>query len=293
MISLSNDLISVRIAEHGAELQSIIVGGREYLWQGDPKYWGRRSPVLFPFVGRVWNDVYRHRGVERPMGQHGFARDMDFAVKNQTATKATFLLKSTSETLAKYPFPFTLEISYKLDANRITVAWTVKNIGEEEMHFQIGAHPAFYYRDLDTSTAKRGYLYIETERKPLQYIYPTEKGCTPCIKRNLDLQGDCMELTSETFACDTYVFEDAQVSRLTLADKQHMPYIALSFHTPLVAVWSPSASHPDAPFVCLEPWYGRCDRVGYEGELAERDCMEHLAPEGIFSGGYDIEILDL
>ena len=292
MITLSNNLITVRIAEHGAELQSIRAGGHEYLWQGDPKYWGRRSPVLFPFVGRVWNDVYRHRGVEYPMGQHGFARDMDFIVKEQTATEATFSLSSTPETLAKYPFAFNLEISYRLDGNRITVEWTVKNDGEEDMHFQIGAHPAFYYRDLDTSAMQRGYLHIETDRKPLQYIYPTEKGCTPCIRRSLDLPDGCMEITTETFACDTYIFDNAQVTRLALADRQQRPYIALSFHTPLVAVWSPSAAHPDVPFVCLEPWYGRCDRVGYDGELADRDCMEHLPAGGIFTGGYDVEILD-
>lgn len=293
MITLSNDLITVRIAEHGAELQSIQAGGREYLWQGDPKYWGRRSPVLFPFVGRVWNDVYRHGGVERPMGQHGFARDMDFKVEKQSAALAVFSLKSTPEALAKYPFPFTLEISYRLDGNKITVGWTVVNDGDADMHFQIGAHPAFYYRDLDSSTKQRGYLFIESAKNPLQYIYPTEKGCTPCIERSLDLPGGCMELTSETFACDTYVFGGAQVTRLALADKERHPYIALSFQTPLVAVWSPSASHPDAPFVCLEPWYGRCDRVGYDGELADRDCMEHLTPGVTFTGGYDIEILDL
>ena len=292
MITLSNNLITVRIAEHGAELQNIRAGGHEYLWQGDPKYWGRRSPVLFPFVGRVWNDVYRHGGVEYPMRQHGFARDMDFIVKEQTATEATFSLSSTPETLAKYPFPFTLEIAYSLEGNRITVRWTVRNDGEEQMHFQIGAHPAFYYHDLDTSAAQRGYLCIETDRKPLQYIYPTEKGCTPCIRRSLDLPDDCMEITTETFACDTYIFDNAQVTRLALADRQRRPYIALSFHTPLVAVWSPSATLPDVPFVCLEPWYGRCDRVGYDGELADRDCMEHLPAGGIFIGGYDIEILD-
>ena len=54
METLSNSILTVQIAEHGAELQSIKKDGKEYLWQGDAKFWGRRSPVLFPIVGRVW-----------------------------------------------------------------------------------------------------------------------------------------------------------------------------------------------------------------------------------------------
>lgn len=292
MITLSNDRITVQIAKHGAELQSIIANGREYLWQGDPIFWGRRSPILFPFVGRVWNNVYRHEGVEYSMGQHGFARDMDFSLKEQTSTEALFALKSTAETLAKYPFRFTLQVGYRIDGSRIIITWTVRNDGDSKMHFQIGAHPAFYYRDLDLSSEQRGYLYVGADKMPLQYISPTEKGCTSCKRHSIDLPDGYMELTTKTFACDTYIFDGSQVSRLTLADKQHRPYISLSFHTPLVAVWSPTVAHPDVPFVCLEPWYGRCDRVGYVGELANRDCMEHLAAGSTFIGGYDIEILE-
>lgn len=293
MITLSNDRLTVQIAEHGAELQSIVAAGREYLWQGDAAFWGRRSPVLFPFVGRVWNNVYLHEGVEYAMGQHGFARDMVFSVLSCSATEARFSLKSTAETLAKYPFRFTLEIGYVLDGNRITVAWTVKNDGVEPMHFQIGAHPAFYYRDLDTAIEQRGYLDIDAAAWPLEYVCPTERGCTSGERHRLSLADGRMELTTSTFACDTYIFDGAQVSRLTLLDRQQRPYIALAFHTPLVAVWSPTAARPDVPFVCLEPWYGRCDRVGYAGELADKDCMEHLAGGDTFTGGYDIEVLDV
>ena len=80
MDKISNSILTVEISEHGAELQSIKKNGKEYLWQGDAKFWGRRSPVLFPNVGRVWNDQYRHAGNTYEIGQHGFARDMDFQV---------------------------------------------------------------------------------------------------------------------------------------------------------------------------------------------------------------------
>lgn len=293
MITLKNEKIKIEIAEHGAELCSIVAAGREYLWQADPKFWNRHSPVLFPFVGRVWNNEYRHQGKVYTIGQHGFARDMDFALVAHNDNAAKFKLDSSDQTLAKYPFPFSLEISYVLAQESIAVEWRVTNTGSEPMHFQIGAHPAFYYRDLDTTTSRRAFLEFGSSISRLEYISPTEKGCTSCERHTLDLDGGVMEITTSSFDCDTYIFDRHQVEKITLADKHRMPYLSLIFDTPLVAIWSPSATKPDVPFICIEPWYGRCDRVGYCGELADRDCMEHLAAGEVFSTRYLIKIEDI
>ena len=61
MVTIENEQRKVVISEHGAELQSIVnqQTGRSYLWYGDPAYWSRRSPVLFPFVGQVYQKKYR------------------------------------------------------------------------------------------------------------------------------------------------------------------------------------------------------------------------------------------
>ena len=296
MITIQNEKIRLQVAEHGAELSSIQAGGREYLWQADPKFWNRHSPVLFPQVGMVWNKEYRHRGQVYPMGQHGFARDMDFVLHSEERGEAFFLLESSAETLTRYPFPFRLEIGYRLHDNSIDVLWIVKNTGAEEMLYQIGAHPAFLYRDLDVSLKERGFLYLYRDGKAaeeLTYISPTEKGCTDCVAHTLSLPGGEMEITTDTFACDTYIFEGHQLSKITLADRHRRPYLSIAFNTPLVAVWSPSATKPDVPFICLEPWYGRCDRVGYEGELCSRDHMQYLQPGAIFSTSYTITLEDL
>ena len=75
-IRLENEQIEVTVNIHGAELRSLKskADGQEYLWNADAKYWGRTSPVLFPFVGGVKNKVYRHEGKEYPMNQmrHGW-----------------------------------------------------------------------------------------------------------------------------------------------------------------------------------------------------------------------------
>lgn len=177
MKELSNDKITIQIADHGAELISICANETEYLWQADPQFWGRHSPVLFPIVGRVWNNTYRHEGKTYSLGQHGFARDMDFQLTYEEENAAIYTLESNEETLKLYPFPFVLEIGYRLKGNRIEVMWSVQNTGSKVMHFQIGAHPAFYYRDLTPETSERGFLDFGKKTKTLEYISPAEKGC--------------------------------------------------------------------------------------------------------------------
>lgn len=293
MKELSNDKITIQIADHGAELISICANETEYLWQADPQFWGRHSPVLFPIVGRVWNNTYRHEGKTYSLGQHGFARDMDFQLTYEEENAAIYTLESNEETLKLYPFPFVLEIGYRLKGNRIEVMWSVQNTGSEVMHFQIGAHPAFYYRDLTPETSERGFLDFGKKTKTLKYISPAEKGCVSSERHTLTLHDGLMELRSDTFACDTYMFDNSQLKKITLLDKKQQPYISLEFNSPLVAIWSPSVAHPNVPFVCIEPWYGRCDSVGYEGEFKDREWMQHLAPGKSFEAGYSIILEDV
>lgn len=290
METISNSILTVQIAEHGAELQSIKKDGKEYLWQGDAKYWGRRSPVLFPTVGRVWEDKYRHAGNTYEIGQHGFARDMDFNVTYKGEDGAVFWLESTPDTLGKFPFPFRLLVGYLLEDNKITVKWRVENLGAMDMYFQIGAHPAFYFPDFDPSTEERGFFAFDRS-KNLEYIVPVEKGCVSPELHTLELDKDgLMPIDTHTFDCDTYIFEDNQLKKVTLLDKEKKPYISLEFDTPLVALWSPTKIHPDCPFVCIEPWYGRCDSVGYTGEFKDRKWIQKLAPKEVFDVSYSIII---
>lgn len=293
MKTLSNDKITIQISESGAELTSIVANGTEYLWQADPKFWQRHSPVLFPIVGRVWNNHYTHKGKTYELGQHGFARDMDFQLSYEEEDAVVFSLESNAETLDKYPFPFVLGIGYLLKGKHIDVIWNVQNIGDEEMHFQIGAHPAFYYRDFNPQDEVHAYIGIGPDSKGLQYICPVEKGCVSPERHTLNTQEGLMEIGRDTFACDTYIFDNSQVNELVLCDKAKKPYLSMQFSTPLVAIWSPSAVHPDVPFICLEPWYGRCDQVGYDGEFKDREWMQHLKPGKSFTGGYTITLEDI
>lgn len=290
MDKISNSILTVKISKHGAELQSIKKGNKEYLWQGDAKFWGRRSPVLFPTVGRVWNDQYRHLGNTYQIGQHGFARDMDFKVTYKDDDGIVYWLESTPETLGKFPFPFRLMIGYILDGNKITVKWRVENMSAMDMYFQIGAHPAFYFPDFDPKTEDRCYFAFDNT-KNLKYISPVEKGCVSPEVHTLQLDEEgLLPVNTHTFDCDTYIFENKQIQKITLLDKQKKPHLSLAFDTPLVALWAPTKTKPDCPFVCIEPWYGRCDSIGYNGEFQNREWMQKLEPKGVFDVSYDIII---
>ncbi|WP_294593394.1 aldose 1-epimerase family protein [uncultured Bacteroides sp.] len=288
MKTLSNSQLTIQVSSHGAELCSIFCNGKEYLWQADPTYWKRHSPVLFPIVGSVWENEYRHEGQKYVLTQHGFARDMDFELVSQTANEIRYRLTDSEETKAKYPFPFTLEIGYRIENKKIEVLWEVRNTGTGTLYFQIGAHPAFYYPDFEPETTNRGYFGFD-KTEGLNYILISEKGCAdPKKKYPLVLTDGLLPLDTHTFDKDALILEDSQVKEVTLYNKEKKPYLSLYFDTPLVGLWSPPAKN--APFVCIEPWYGRGDRAYYTGEYKDKDWMQHLGPGEVFKGSYVIEV---
>ncbi len=290
MHKLENDILTVLVKEHGAELASIKKGPTEYLWQADPAFWGRHSPVLFPIVGSVWEAKYRVGEKEFALGQHGFARDMDFEVVCSSSTEVRYRLASDEDTLKKYPWPFVLEIAYRLHGNKVDVIWEVMNPGDGDMYFQIGAHPAFYYPGYNPETQERGYLSFDRPQG-LECIRIKEKGCVDAeTKHPLEVPEDgLMPVTRETFdVIDTIMLQDSQIGKVTLHRTDRTPWLGLSFDAPVVGIWSPPTKN--APFICIEPWYGRCDRVRYTGDYREKDWVNKLGAGEKFSSVYTIEI---
>ena len=108
MFTISNNILSVKISEKGAELQSIfhLQNNLEYLWSGDEKFWAKKSPVLFPIVGGLKNNTYSFEGKDYKLSRHGFARDHVFQLKEQSESSITLCLASSEQTKALYPFDF-------------------------------------------------------------------------------------------------------------------------------------------------------------------------------------------
>lgn len=290
MQTLKNEMLTIQVSEHGAELQSIRKDDYEYLWQGNPEYWGRRSPVLFPIVGSVWEKCFRVDGKVYEMGQHGFARDMDFELVSAADTEVWYRLKSSEKTLAAYPWPFVLEIGYRLEGNSVKVLWKVTNPGDTEMFFQIGAHPAFNYPGYDPDAVDRGVVAFDRNDN-LQRSGFKGKGCVdPQARFPIPLSDDGMlRLKRDTFDdIDTLMLENDQVHKIVFLKNDSSPYLTVTFDAPVVAIWSPPKRN--APFFCIEPWYGRCDRADFTGEFKDRDWVNALAPGAIFSASYTITL---
>lgn len=198
-------------------------------------------------------------------------------------------IHATDETLRVYPFSFYLFVTYRLSADGIEVEWLVRNESDSEMHFDIGAHPAFYLPDYDPDEKVHGYFSFDTT-EPVRYLIPTEKGCVDDLHPHtieLDDRG-MMPITAETFNIDTYVIESANIKRCTLLTPERIPYLAVEFNMPVLSLWAPTISRPDCPFVAIEPWSGSCDTVGFTGELSERRHINHLAPSNHFRTTYKI-----
>lgn len=290
MQTLKNEMLTIQVSEHGAELQSIRKDDYEYLWQGNPEYWGRRSPVLFPIVGSVWEKCFRVDGKVYEMGQHGFARDMDFELVSAADTEVWYRLESSEKTLSAYPWPFVLEIGYRLEGSSVEVLWKVTNSGDTEMFFQIGAHPAFNYPGYDPDAVDRGVVAFDRNDN-LQRSGFKGKGCVdPQARFPLPLSDDGMlRLKRDTFDdIDTLMLENDQVHKIVFLKNDSSPYLTVTFDAPVVAIWSPPKRN--APFFCIEPWYGRCDRADFTGEFKDRDWVNALAPGATFSASYTITL---
>lgn len=290
MNTLSNSELTLQVSPRGAELHSIVCHGHEYLWQGDPAFWNRRSPILFPIVGSVWQNQYLHEGKTYPMSQHGFARDMDFELLSQTVDELRYRLTDTEETRKIYPFPFVLEIGYRLQGKCIEVIWQVTNPASSDMYFQIGAHPAFYFPNHDPADPRRGFFGFDRTEGLLSTAL-AEKGCVdPDAHFPMELTDGLLPMDTHTFDIDTFVLENGQVHEVTLYDNDRHAILALRFDAPVVGLWSPPGV--DAPFVCIEPWYGRCDRAHFTGEFKDKDWIQHLGAGQSFHSTYSIEIKD-
>lgn len=286
---LENDVLAVEIDSFGAEIKSVKSKSDEFefMWQADPKYWGRTSPVLFPFVGVPKNKEYCYEGETYSMGQHGFARDMEFTLERQEKDCIWFVLNSTDETYAKYPFAFRLHIGYELCENEVKVLWKVENTDQKPMYFSIGAHPAFNC-PIHGEDNKLGYgLKFGGLTGEIHHHGNTPDGLAVMQDKVLPLTDGVVKFTPGFFDECTYMVEGKQTGEVALLDKAGNPYVTVCFDTPLFAVWSPEGK--EAPFVCIEPWYGRCDAVDFEGSLAERVYGNALAPGGMFDAEYSMK----
>lgn len=286
--TLENDQIAIAVDSHGAELKSLVRKDTrtEYMWKADPEFWGRTAPVLFPFVGAVNNKEFRTKGQTFTMGQHGFARDMEFELESKTEDALWFVLNSSEETLAKYPYAFVLKIGYRLCGSTAEVIWQVENPSDEELPFSIGGHPAFNC-PIEPGKKQTDYQISFDVKGPITSTR-LEDGLASAETDVYELKDGFLPVTEHLFDKDALIIEGQGVKKVALCDAQGKAYLTVSMDAPLFGIWSPTGKN--APFICIEPWYGRCDDAGYTGELKDRKWGNLLAPGQTWKESFTISV---
>lgn len=281
-MKLDNGIIAIEIANCGAELKSAVKDGFEYMWCADEKYWARTSPVLFPIVGALKDKSYKLDGKVYQMNQHGFARDCEFELVCCDNTSATYTLKENEETLTKYPFKFELTIKYTLINNKIKIDWSVENKNDMVMSFSIGAHPAFNLREGDN------YFKFDTDND-IVYNLIDQNGLYDKNSSGILKNDGYVRITDDMFDNDALIIENSQAKEVTICDKRKSAYLKVKFDTELFGLWSPAKKR--APFVCIEPWYGRCDRNDFDDEFSKKEYIINLDAHKKFNAAYEIELM--
>lgn len=290
--SLENDKIKIGVASHGAELVSLVrkSDNREYMWSGDAAYWNRVSPVLFPFVGKLKNCSYTYQGrVFSDIPQHGFARDSEFCMVEKSEDVIWFELQPDDKWRVNYPFEFRLRIGYRIEKSQVHVMWTVQNDSAEPMFFSIGAHPAFVCPDgKNKEDVLKGYkIDFYTPERELISGELTSQGTLLPEKRRFPLTEGRLALSSEVFAKDALILDSKNIHTVSIIDPEGYEFLKVLFDTPQLGIWSPAGKN--APFVCIEPWFGRSDAEDFSGQLSEREYGNSLEPGHSFHKEYVIE----
>ena len=280
--TIKNSILTAEIKHFGAELISLKTNqNKEYIWEGNSDFWGKHSPILFPIVGTLKDNSFHYDGVEYHLSRHGFARDMEFELIEITNNSATFSIQSSEETLKVYPFEFELQLIYTLEENNLSIAYKVVNKGKNTMPFSIGAHPAFALPN-----QFENYTIAFEKEEPLEY-YLLEDDLISNKTKKLDVTNKKIPLTYELFENDALIFKTLQSNSLTILENEN-PILRVHFEDfPSLGIWTKM----NAPFLCIEPWFGYSDTNENSGNLFEKEGIQVLESNATFHSKFSIEIL--
>lgn len=286
MIFLENEHLKASFAIKGAELQSLKnkKNNTEYLWSGNPDYWGKFSPVLFPIVGGLKLHTYYYKNKAYHLPRHGFARDKNFEPNQISSTTLVFSLKHDEETLKIYPFPFELQLRYTLTGATLSCSYTVSNPAEDNMLFSIGAHPAFA-TEVNAGLAYTDYFLQFNKEERLTY-HKIREDLVDHQTATITLSDRKLPLTHELFYDDALILKTLKSDCISLRNRKNTRGIHFSFKNfPFFGIWAAK----DADFVCLEPWQGIADGIDHNQHLEHKEGIIILGPGKQWTGNWDVE----
>ena len=280
--SISNSKLTAQIKHLGAELCSLKNNtNTEFIWKGNPDFWGKHSPVLFPIVGTLKNNSYLLENEAYQLSRHGFARDLEFELLESEYNSLLFSLKANDVTLTNFPFEFELKIKYTLLDKKLIVQYEVINNSNKKMPFSIGAHPAF---SLPSGFENYSLEFSDIEN-PEYYLL--KNGLISDQTETLNINDQILSLTFKTFDNDALVFKTLKSKTITILENSK-PYIKVDFKNfPNLGIWTVQ----NANFICIEPWFGYSDTINSNGEILEKEGIIILEKNESFKTEFSIEIM--
>ena len=280
IITIKDNNYSASINSNGAELFKFKKDKTNYIWTIDEQFWNKTSPILFPIVGRLKNDSYTLNGIEYKLPRHGFARGCEFEVVHKKENEVLFSLRESEETLKMFPFEFELQIRYTLVESKLTISYEVINHSENSMPFNIGAHPAFAM----TGNFEDYSLQFNKDENFETHHLENElfNGKTTFVESRI---GNIL-LSYSLFEKDALVFKHIKSYEVSIL-KENNPYLKINFEGfPFLGIWTKQ----NAPFLCIEPWYGHADEKISNGNIYTKKDVQILNPKDIFKANFSIEI---
>lgn len=286
---LKNQKLEIKIDKLGAQLTSIKDKENiEYLWTANEKYWARHAPILFPIVGKVKDNKYKIDNKEYNLNQHGFARDSEFEILKNEDDILIYRLKYNEESLKKYPYKFELLIEYKLIDNKLQIKYKVNNLDDKKIYFSIGAHPGFNCPLLEGEKFEDYYLEFDKKENLKRKMVDNKLGLYTGEYKEFMEEQKIINLNRELFIDDAIVFKDFDSNKISLKNNKNQKIISMNFEGfKYLGIWTKT---DDAPFICIEPWYGCADQIDFVGEFKDKEGIIALDKKQEFECKYDIII---
>jgi galactose mutarotase-like enzyme len=272
---ISNHHLSVDIAPLGAELQSIVTpDGEEWLWNGDPQWWTGRAPLLFPVVGKSPGGEVTIAGLAYPMQPHGFARRTVFEIAAEHQDRAMLVLKPSAETRKSFPFEFFLSVTYALERAVLVATAEVGNLGETEMPFGFGFHPAFRW-PLPGGEGQRHVVRLGNGGAPRYQLLNGDGLILPEAHDSPFVNGE-MAPEPRQFELDALLFPFGIGPAVSFGVAGGPTVSLTATNLPNFGIWQ----KPGAPYLCLEPWHGMAARADGDKAIEHRPGTLVLPPNG-------------
>lgn len=282
MLTIKNENIKASFNNVGAELKSLIANGTEYIFGGDPGIWNYSSPILFPICGGLKDDEYLLDEKTYSLPKHGFARTSLFEVEKHSEISITFLLCSNEETKKNYPFDFEFRVIYTLEENALNVKYDVKNTGDREMYFSVGAHEAYLCKE-----GIEDYDILFPEKETLNAHMLVGNLVSDETVTVLENQNK-LSLKNEYFSVDALVFKKFKSNSVILKNRNTDKSLKVSFKDfNYLLFWT----KPGAPYICIEPWCGIGDGLNADKNLKNKEGIITLKGKETRKIIHTIEIL--